>query len=173
VTFTAGVVQVKPVAFELKGERYRLIIKKTVGANLTYNSSTSVTLSEGGTKASFSYDYTSDVVPGTLKLKAAIPVANSGDSINFYEGQISCLENKQANIRGGCNASALGIKPRHFTIVHRVAIENGGEIKYGAVEREARVSTRSGLIQCAQNISTISLCLRYQGESIKHLENLI
>lgn len=164
------------ITIALKGEEYGYLTNKAVGTPLTFDTTnTKLTLASTTKKTSYTYDYQSDAVSGVLHPKLAVTDNTAGDTYNLAEIQTGCMTNPQANQKGPCSTAALGITPRHIVLVHASSTTNSGEVKNTTVVRTVPVSSKTfaDAIACSVKTAAKSLCLKYRGESIKNLENLL
>ncbi|MGD1909081.1 MAG: hypothetical protein ACFB0C_24260 [Leptolyngbyaceae cyanobacterium] len=143
----------------LEGERWRFIPPALVGAaggnNTEYN------IPDGPTTIiTGSADYTSDLIgPTNVRFKMeAEPAA-------IYVAVFSCLENPVIGT-APCSPTA-GIQPRKLTVDARN--DNGGTIS-----RLTKPQTFGGdVVDCAQTLYGVGLCVRYRGESARNAHLLV
>jgi hypothetical protein len=164
------------ITIALKGEEYGYLTNKAVGTPLTFDTTnTKLALGSTSKKTSYTYDYQSDAVSGLLHPKLAVTDHTEGDTYNLAEIQIGCMTDPKTNQKGPCSTAALGITPRHLVLVHASSTTNSDEVKPTTVVRTVPISSKSfaDAKTCSVKTALKSLCLKYQGESIKNLENLL
>lgn len=176
VGFISATGALTAVCAKLIGEEYRFVLKKTIGASLPYDSvNKHIVVNPSGKKTSQAYDYNSDILTTAIGLKASIPTHSSEETYDLSLDQVRCLINPVVGLKSPCSGAGLGIKPRRLTLVHVSSIVTNGVTKYGLVERSIPISSKDGAVAvtCAVDVAPHSLCLRYTGETIARLDNLL
>ena len=158
--------QAGAVCINLDGEQWSSVPANVVGAS--YNTSPTTGVTARGRKGTGVYDYSSDV------LNVGTGVIQDGyqyelDPLALFLARTGCLENPQDSVP--CTSRIDGFQARRLISINYAARTGGGPVR--SIDRTAKVSLFANILQCARDLAGISVCLRYKGETVLNLQNLL
>lgn len=153
------------VCVALEGEKWGNVPSNKFPNDTTFRTSPWSNLPDRGIKDAFTFNYTSDVVSGVIKMATNIETLPEA----LQNCQKAGLADAVKGAGGICKLSASNVVPRKL-IIQAIGTKDGdAATRKRIVRRQAKVSKRADLATVGKDIAACAYCLGYEGESIRNL----